>query len=78
MDRIRPCDRPGCGAPAAASLSYDYGRRTAWLDDLLLEPEPSSYDLCATHAGRLRVPRGWTRDDRRVAFRPLFHEPIAV
>jgi hypothetical protein len=65
MDRARHCIRSGCGRPATVTLSYQYATRTAWLDDLSTEFEPSTYDLCAVHAERLRVPVGWTRDDRR-------------
>ena len=67
----RHCARPGCGAPATASLSYRYGERAAWLEDLLPEPEPSAHDLCPAHAEALRVPVGWTLDDRRSVARPV-------
>jgi hypothetical protein len=71
MDRARLCARPGCAAPATASLTYEYASRTVWLDELLAEPDPSAYDLCSTHADNLRVPQGWTRDDRRGTLRFL-------
>lgn len=71
MDRARLCARPGCGAVAAASLTYEYAGRTVWLDELAPEREPSAYDLCAAHADNLRVPQGWTRDDRRGTLRFL-------
>jgi hypothetical protein len=74
----RLCARPGCSAPATASLSYEYGARRAWLDDLDDERNPHTYDLCAEHANRLVVPRGWERDDRRSDEQPLFHVPVAV
>lgn len=68
--------RPGCGAVAAATLTYDYASRTVWLD----EPgsgEPGAWGMCAPHADNLRVPIGWAIDDRRhtiLQFRP----PVAV
>jgi hypothetical protein len=74
----RTCDRPVCSAPALASLRFDYASRHAWLHDLDAEPDPHAHDLCADHADRLVVPRGWTFADRRSDVRPLFHAPVAV
>lgn len=65
MERSRHCARPGCGAPAAAALSYDYASRTVWLDSLDDEPDPAAADMCATHAANLRVPLGWALEDNR-------------
>lgn len=62
MDSFRICVKPGCGGSAAALLSYDHAGRTAWLDDPHLE---GGWALCAAHAGRLSVPNGWVRVDRR-------------
>lgn len=70
MQRSRLCARPGCGAPAAATFSYRYATRTVWLDDLSPAPGPAGHDLCAAHADALRVPRGWTCEDRRSPGRP--------
>lgn len=61
----RLCARPDCSQPAVATLSYDYGARTAWVDELSTEATPNLYDMCAAHADRLRVPVGWERADRR-------------
>ena len=61
---------------AVASLSFDYARRAAWLDELPPAPRPSSYELCATHADGLRVPLGWTHDDRRLPVMPMFHTAV--
>ncbi len=47
-------------------MSYGYGVRTAWIDDLDLDHEPSGYDLCERHADALAVPVGWERHDRRL------------
>jgi hypothetical protein len=62
----RPCARPGCPAPAHASLVFSYGTREVWLDRLG-EPVPQSYDLCAPHAARTQPPHGWRLEDRRPA-----------
>lgn len=42
-----------------ATLTYVYAESTAVLGPLATYAEPHSYDLCATHAERLTVPRGW-------------------
>lgn len=65
MQRVRLCARPDCGAAAAATLTYRYADRTVWLDDLASTAAPAAHDLCAAHADGLRVPRGWTLEDRR-------------
>lgn len=59
------CSRPGCSRPASTTLVYDYASSTATLRDLV-EPHPMQYDLCAAHADRLSVPRGWALRDERV------------
>lgn len=56
---------------AAATLTYNYGSRTVWIDNLDEDTEPNAYDLCANHAESLRVPVGWERDDRRTPIIPL-------
>jgi hypothetical protein len=61
----RQCSRTGCAEEAVATLSYQYARSTAWLDDLSGERDPHSYDLCQRHTARLSVPNGWRMDDRR-------------
>lgn len=61
----RQCSRTGCADSAAVTLAYHYGQSQVWLDDLLPERDPHSYDLCDRHAGRLSVPQGWHVDDRR-------------
>ncbi len=42
-----------------ATLTYVYADSTAVLGPLATFAEPHSYDLCAAHAERLTVPRGW-------------------
>ena len=61
----RHCSRTGCAEMATATLTYQYARSVAWLDDLSGERDPHSYDLCERHAARLGVPHGWRLEDRR-------------
>ncbi len=42
-----------------ATLTYVYSDSTAVLGPLATFAEPHCYDLCALHAGRMTVPRGW-------------------
>ena len=63
----RQCSRTGCSRPADATMTYGYGARIAWLDDLDPEHAPSGYDLCREHADTFSVPQGWERADRRGA-----------
>ena len=42
-----------------ATLTYVYAESTAVVGPLATQAEPHSYDLCAVHATRLTVPRGW-------------------
>jgi hypothetical protein len=58
---------------ANATLTYDYGNRSAWVERLSEEPHPMTHDLCDHHADSLSVPRGWRLEDRRV-IEPLFRE----
>jgi hypothetical protein len=60
----RPCARPGCPAPAQASLVFSYATREAWLGPLGT-PSPQAYDLCTPHAARTTPPHGWRMEDRR-------------
>jgi hypothetical protein len=55
----RRCSRAACSAAAVATLTYAYAESTAVLGPLAPYAEPHTYDLCATHANRLTVPRGW-------------------
>lgn len=61
---LRQCARPACGAPATATLSYDYADRVVWLDPLHAEAHPARHDLCDRHALRLSVPNGWRLENR--------------
>lgn len=48
-------------------MSYAYGDRIVWIDDLHADGHPMTHDLCRLHAETMRMPRGWTLKDRRVA-----------
>jgi hypothetical protein len=61
----RPCARPGCPAPARATLTFAYGSAEVYLDRLGEQVDPQGYDLCAPHAARTEPPRGWDLTDRR-------------
>jgi hypothetical protein len=74
----RPCSRPGCPAPARATLSFSYATAEAFLDRLADESDPQRYDLCSRHASRTEPPRGWGLTDRRPDDDRLDHEPPPV
>jgi hypothetical protein len=57
--RTRGCSRPACKQAALYTLTYVYRDSTAVLGPLAAYVEPHCYDLCASHADRLTVPRGW-------------------
>ncbi|WP_161927757.1 DUF3499 domain-containing protein [Gordonia crocea] len=59
MTNHRQCSRPACSRPAVATLTYDYAGSTAVIGPLAGSAEPHSWDLCALHADRITVPRGW-------------------
>ena len=78
MDRRPLCARPGCQGPTAAWLTYDYADRRVWLDDAPDDEAGDQWALCSGHAGRLRVPQGWTQVDRRVAKPPRYEPPATL
>ncbi|GAA1689363.1 hypothetical protein GCM10009808_02810 [Microbacterium sediminicola] len=55
----RLCSKVACAREAVATLTYDYGDQMAVLGPLGLAGAPHAHDLCAAHADRLAVPRGW-------------------
>ncbi len=55
----RRCSRPACQRAAVHTLTYVYRDSTAVLGPLAAYVEPHCYDLCAAHADRMTVPRGW-------------------
>ncbi len=61
----RPCSRPGCPAPAGATLSFRYDTREAWVEPLMPDADPACYDLCLDHAARTTPPHGWSIRDER-------------
>lgn len=61
----RACSRPGCPAPARATLAFRYQTREVWIERLAEQSEPETYDLCEAHASRTRPPHGWELRDRR-------------
>ncbi|YAF75237.1 DUF3499 domain-containing protein [Sphingomonas sp. G5] len=42
-----------------STLTYDYGDQMAALGPLGPAGDPHAHDLCAIHADRLSVPKGW-------------------
>lgn len=56
----RQCDRTACNAGAVATLTFVQSEGTAVVGPLATHAEPHTYDLCADHAARLTVPRGWS------------------
>lgn len=55
-----------CSVPAAIAMTFDYGDRAVWLDELDGPPELGhGYAMCTSHADRMSPPVGWTLTDRR-------------
>jgi hypothetical protein len=73
----RSCARPGCGAPAAATLRFQPTQREAWLVDLDERAARTEGDLCARHAAALVLPRGWELHDERRERLPAGATPAA-
>jgi len=74
----RLCVKSGCNEVAASRLTYHYDTAAVWLDDVAAgEVSGHAWDVCDDHADTLRVPRGWTLDDRRSRARPLFPAALA-
>lgn len=65
-----------CGSPAASQMTFDYGSRAVWLEDLGAPVTSPGYDLCVDHADRLTPPLGWSLTDRR-SVTPLFAFDVA-
>ncbi|EYT54220.1 DUF3499 family protein [Kocuria sp. UCD-OTCP] len=55
----RLCSRQTCRRDAVTTLTYVYSDSTAVVGPIAGHAEPHAYDLCAVHADRLTVPRGW-------------------
>jgi hypothetical protein len=73
----RLCARPGCGAPATATLRFQPTLRQAWLVDLDESAARTQGDLCRRHAAALVLPRGWELHDQRTSG-PRLVEDVAV
>ena len=78
---FRVCSRSGCKWPATASLSFNYGTKQTWIEELRIPSEISYYDLCHVHASRFSPPHGWTFEDRRngagMRLEPIPAEPTS-
>lgn len=61
----RLCARPGCTAPATATITFDGLRRIVWISPLAEAAAYSAGDLCRRHAERLNPPRNWDLRDTR-------------
>jgi hypothetical protein len=61
----RLCARPGCGAPATATLRFQSTLREAWLVAIDRTGPRTEGDLCTRHAQALVLPRGWLLHDER-------------
>jgi Protein of unknown function (DUF3499) len=70
----RLCARPGCGAPATATLRFQSTQRQAWLVELDENAARTQGDLCPRHAAALVLPRGWVLHDERA---PVGWSPVA-
>jgi hypothetical protein len=57
-------------------MTYDYGERAVWLENLGEQPDKTGYAMCGEHADRLAPPLGWTLTDRRTVT-PLFAFDVA-
>lgn len=77
---MRLCTKTACPNAAVASCAFNYADRLVWISPLHRDPDPSHYDLCQEHAHALRVPKGWSLDDRRDVTRefPLLEHARAV
>ena len=71
------CSKPGCGQSGAAILGYDYSERKILLDDPRGEISPHDYAMCLRCVEKLKPPRGWAIEDRRVQ-PPLFLDEVTA
>ena len=73
----RQCCRNSCSEASTITLTFQYSRALAWIDDLAYERDPHSYDLCERHGQRMTVPTGWRLEDRRNRFRVVVPNRLA-
>lgn len=57
--RERLCSKVACAREAVSTLTYDYGDQMAAIGPLGRAGDAHAHDLCAIHAERLSMPRGW-------------------
>lgn len=74
----RLCARPGCSAPAVATLRFQSTERLAWLVELDDNSARTQGDLCNRHAAALVLPRGWELHDERELQATAADAPAAV
>lgn len=71
----RSCEKFGCRERADVAFGIDRIACVVWLETYD-EDEPRHLNrMCAEHAGRLTLPRGWSFDDRREKSPRLFVAP---
>jgi hypothetical protein len=71
----RSCEKLGCNEPGEVAFGIDRIACIVWLENY--DPDDARHlnVLCATHAARLTLPRGWSFDDRRERVPRLFVAP---
>lgn len=69
------CGRPGCSEPGAVSYGMVPEDLLFWVAPLDPYEADETGVLCRRHADAMRVPRGWTLDDRREPVPRLFRPP---
>jgi len=71
----RSCEKLGCNEPGEVAFGIDRISCVVWLENY--DPDDARHlnVLCATHAARLTLPRGWSFDDRRERVPRLFVTP---
>lgn len=74
---IRSCEKLGCNEPAEVAYGIDRIACVVWLENFDADDARHLNTMCAEHAARLTLPRGWTFDDRREASPRLFNSPRA-
>jgi hypothetical protein len=74
---IRSCEKLGCNEPAEVAYGIDRIACVVWLENFDADDARHLNAMCADHAARLTLPRGWTFDDRREASPRLFNSPRA-
>ena len=74
---IRSCEKLGCNEPAEVAYGIDRIACVVWLENFDADEVRHLNVMCADHAARLTLPRGWTFDDRRERSPRLFNSPRA-